>query len=185
MQFSGFEKAAPEQVKYREALGEPAQLLVPDVPAQLVQLLLHVSGDFPAQQRRRAGNHGDVCRDGAGVVIPAAAAGSCRSRTSPVFPMTFSHGCSVRTLSRRGEMSGVSDHSRTVLSLLQLAMVNGRLWWHVRPSQVRAEGEHLSCSCFTSVPEVPERPPLTFTSLQSSVECQREAAFFHATTHRC
>ena len=47
---------------------------------------------------------------------------------SPVFPMIFSQGWSVTTLSSSGEMRGVSDHSLTVLSLLQLAMVNGRLW---------------------------------------------------------
>lgn len=53
---------------------------------------------------------------------------------SPVFPMIFSHGWSVRMLSNSGEMRGVRDHSLTVLSRLQLAMVNGRLWWHVKPA---------------------------------------------------
>lgn len=48
---------------YREALGEPAQLLGPGVPAQFVQLLLDVSGHFPAEQRRRAGDHRCVCRE--------------------------------------------------------------------------------------------------------------------------
>ena len=47
---------------YRKALREPAQLLGPDVSAQLVQLLLDVSGHLTAEQRRRAGNHGGVCR---------------------------------------------------------------------------------------------------------------------------
>lgn len=41
--------------------------------------------------------------------------------------MIFSQGWSVRMFSSRGEMSGVRDHSLTVLSLLQLAMVKGRL----------------------------------------------------------
>lgn len=53
---------------------------------------------------------------------------------SPVFPIIFSHGWSVRMLSSSGEMSGVRDHSLTVLSLLQLAMVKGRLWWQVKPT---------------------------------------------------
>lgn len=46
---------------------------------------------------------------------------------SPVFPVIFSQGWSVMMLRSRGVISGVSDHRRTVLSLLQLAMVNGRL----------------------------------------------------------
>ena len=40
--------------------------------------------------------------------------------------MIFSQGWSERMLSSSGEMRGVRDHSLTVLSLLQLAMVNGR-----------------------------------------------------------
>lgn len=47
---------------------------------------------------------------------------------SPVLPVIFSQGRSVMMLRSSGVISGVSDHSRTVLSLLQLAMVNGRLW---------------------------------------------------------
>lgn len=46
---------------------------------------------------------------------------------SPVFPVIFSQGWLVMMLRSSGVMSGVRDHSRTVLSLLQLAMVNGRL----------------------------------------------------------
>lgn len=46
---------------------------------------------------------------------------------SPVFPVIFSQGWSVMMLRSRGVISGVRDHRRTVLSLLQLAMVNGRL----------------------------------------------------------
>lgn len=46
---------------------------------------------------------------------------------SPVFPVIFSQGWSVMMLRSSGVISGVSDHSRTVLSRLQLAMVNGRL----------------------------------------------------------
>lgn len=49
-------------------------------------------------------------------------------RLSPVFPIIFSHGWSVTMLSSKGEMRGVRDHSLTVLSRLQLAMVKGRLW---------------------------------------------------------
>lgn len=37
-------------------------------------------------------------------------------------------------LSSKGEMRGVRDHNLTVLSLLQLAMVKGRLWWQVKPA---------------------------------------------------
>lgn len=61
----------------------------------------------------------------------------------PVFPMIFSQGWSVRMLSSRGEMRGVRDHSLTVLSLLQLAMVNGRLWWQVKPTHTHVQlGKH-------------------------------------------
>ena len=51
----------------------------------------------------------------------------CPQPGSPVFPRMRSQGCSVTMLSSRGEMRGVRDHSLTVLSLLQLAIVNGRL----------------------------------------------------------
>lgn len=64
-----------------------------------------------------------------------------------MFPTIFSHGWSVTMLSSRGEMRGVSDHSLTVLSLLQLAMVKGRLWWQVRPAPAGESGFALGhCS---------------------------------------
>lgn len=66
--------------------------------------------------------------------LPVGPEDSPRCRVSPVFPMIFSHGWSVTMLSSKGEMSGVRDHSLTVLSLLQLAMVKGRLWWQVKPA---------------------------------------------------
>lgn len=54
--------------------------------------------------------------------------GSAADLLPPVFPTIFSQGWSVRMFSSSGEMRGVRDQSRTVLSLLQLAMVKGRLW---------------------------------------------------------
>ena len=51
-----------------------------------------------------------------------------------------SQGCPVTMLSSRGEMRGVRDHSLTVLSLLQLAMVNGRLGWQVNPNKAFRQG---------------------------------------------
>lgn len=65
--------------------------------------------------------------------------GAGRAALAPVFPIIFSHGWSVTMLSSRGEMRGVRDHSLTVLSLLQLAMVKGQLWWQVKPADTRTE----------------------------------------------
>lgn len=129
------------ECNYRDAFRKPAQLLVPDVDAQFIQLLLDISGHFTAEQRQRARNHRRICRNTQTACSNQVSEQSFMNENtpgqgppSPVFPIIFSHGWSVRMLSSSGEMSGVRDHSRTVLSLLQLAMVKGRLWWQVKPT---------------------------------------------------
>lgn len=61
----------------------------------------------------------------------------------PVFPIISFHGLSARMLICSGAIRGASDHSLTVESREQEAMVKGRLGWHVKP-EGRRNG--LNCS---------------------------------------